>query len=237
MQNALAAFKFLVLGDRFTSDQFNPERVGLGTPYFPLVGLVIGFVLAIFNHILEPYLESEILAVVIITILIVLTRATHLEGTRKTFDAFSAKTNLSSKRTPPISVYGFLAVLLIILFKIRSVEVIGETRNLSLLLTPTLARWTLVIFLYGSTSAADGSAQRIAENVKAWHLVFATAVTLGITVFLVGPTGLWVGLCLSLLALLSRGYLHRRGDGLNCNHFGALIEASETLSFVLFACL
>ena len=237
MQNALAAFKFLTLSSRFNSDQFSLERVGMGAPYFPLVGLVLGVILAIFNRILEPYLESEILGVVLITILIILTGASHLEGTRKTFDSFTTKTNLEGEGASPVTVCGFVAIMLLVLFKIRSIEVIGETRNLSLLLTPTLARWALVIFLYGSASATDDAAQHIAENVRAWHLVFATAVTLGITVFLVGPTGLWIGLCLSLLALLSRGYLHRRGGGLNCNHFGTLVEVGETLGFVLFASL
>jgi adenosylcobinamide-GDP ribazoletransferase len=236
MQNALAAFKFLTLGSGFSRDQFNLERVGMGAPYFPFVGLVLGVILAIFNRILEPHLESEILGVALITILIILTGASHLEGTRKTFDSFATKTNLG-EGAPPVTICGFVAIMLIVLFKVRSVEVVGETRNLSLLLTPTLARWALVIFLYGSSSATDEAAQHIIENVRIWHLVFATAVTLGITVFLVGTTGLWVGLCLSLLALLSRGYLHRRGGGLNCNHFGTLIEVSETLGFVLFASL
>lgn len=237
MQNALAAFKFLTLGSRFRTDQFSLERIGMGALYFPLVGLLLGFILAIFNRILEPYLESEILGVALITILIMLTGASHLEGTRKTFDSFATKTHLEGDAVPPSTVYGFVAVMLLVLFKIRSVEVVGETRNLTLLLTPTLARWALVIFLYGSSSGTDAAARHIIENVRLWHLVFATALTLGITVFLVGSTGLWVGLCLSLLALLSRGYLNRRGGGLNCNHFGTLIEVSETLAFVLFASL
>ena len=214
-----------------------PERVGMGAYYFPFVGLVIGLILVMFNRILEPHLESEILAVVLITILILLTRAAHLEGTRKTFDSFSAKANLERAVTTPGTIVGFVAVLLIVLFKIRSVEVIGETRNLSLLLTPILARWALVIFLYGSTSETDNVARQIAENVSAWHLVFTTVVTLGITVFLAGAAGLWVGLFLSLLALLSRSILYRRDCDLTRDQFGALIELSETLSFVLFVSL
>ena len=236
MQNALAAFKFLVLGDRFTSNQFSSERVGLGTPYFPLVGLVLGVVLVIFNRVLEPYLESEILAVVLITLLIVMTRAAHLAETQKIFDVpFGTPSKTAADRS--VGIYGLLAILLIVLFKIRSIEVIGETRGLSLLLTPVFARWSLVIFLYGSTSPTDDLARHITENVRAWHLVVATAVTLGIAIFLVGSMGLWIGLCLSLFALLSRGYLHRRGVDFTCNHFGAVIELSETLSFALYAAL
>jgi cobalamin synthase len=234
MQNALAAFKFLVLGERFSDIQLNPERVGSGTPYFPLVGLAIGVSLAMLNRVLEPYLESEILAVVLVTFLVFMTRAAHLSGTQKTFDGATYSTRVADRS---IGIYGLLAILLIILFKIRSIEVIGEMRGLSLVLTPIFARWSLVIFLYRSTSATDDSARRVAENVRAWHLMVATAMTLSMAIFLVGSTALWIGLCVSLFALLSRAYLHWRSVDLFCHHFDALVELSETLSFALFASL
>jgi len=234
MQNALAAFKFLVLGERFSDIQLNPERVGSGTPYFPLLGLAIGVSLAMLNRVLEPYLESEILAVVLVTFLVFMTRAAHLSGTQKTFDRATYSTRVADRS---VGIYGLLAILLIILFKIRSIEVIGEMRGLSLVLTPIFARWSLVIFLYRSTSATDDSARRVAENVRAWHLLVATAITLGMAIFLVGTTALWIGLCVSLFALLSRAYLHWRSVDLLCHHFDALVELSETLSFALFASL
>jgi len=234
MQNALTAFKFLVLGDRFSGGQLNAERVGSGTPYFPLVGLTIGVSLAIFNRVLEPYLESEILGVVLVTFLIFMTRAAHLAGTEKTF---ALSTNSKTAADRPVGIYGLLAILLIILFKIRSIEVIGEMRGLSLVLAPVFARWSLVIFLYRSTSASDESARCVAENVRAWHLMIATAITLGVAIFLVGTTALWIGLCVSLFALLSRAYLRWRSVDLSCYHFDALVELGETLSFALFASL
>ena len=233
MKNALAAFKFLVLGDRFIVTQLDPKLVGSGTLYFPLIGLIIGACLVIVNRVLQPYLESEILAVVLVTFLIFLTRAAHLNGTQKAFtvSSFTPAAGRSG------GIYGLLAVLLIIFFKIRSIEVIGETRSLSLVFSPIFARWSLIIFLYRSTSAADESAQRVAENVTAWHLMIATAITLGMAIFLVGTTALWIGLCVSLFALLTRAYLRWRSVDLSSHHFDALVELSETLSFVLFACL
>src|SRR5215468_7661213 len=134
MKNALAAFKFLVLGDRFIVTQLDPKLVGSGTLYFPLIGLIIGACLVIVNRVLQPYLESEILAVVLVTFLIFLTRAAHLNGTQKAFTASNSATEAG--------IYGLLAIFLIVLFKVRSIEVIGETRNLSLLLSPAFARWS-----------------------------------------------------------------------------------------------
>jgi cobalamin synthase len=107
-------------------------------------------------------------------------------------------------------------------------EVTGETRSLGLLLTPLFARWSLVIFLYGSASFAEGTARILADNVRAWHLALTTVLTLALAAFLVGRIALWIGLYLSLLALLSRTYLRRRNGCIGSDNFGAVVELSET---------
>jgi len=233
MRSALSAFKFLTICGRFDADKLSPKQIGAGALFFPLVGLILGLVLALLNRLLEPYLESEILGVALITMLIVMTGASHLESTQQTFDALPGKPCGENK---PSGIYGFLAVLLIVLFKVRAAEVIGETRTLSLLVTPVLARWSPVMFLYGST-VTDPSARVVAENVRGWHLLVATIATLTFAVFMLGRTVLWIGLCLSILALFSRAYLHHRHGGITCDQLGALIELSETLSLTLFASL
>jgi cobalamin synthase len=64
-----------------------------------------------------------------------------------------------------------------------------------------------------------------------------TVVTLALAAFLVARTALWIGLCLSLFALLSRHYLRRRNGCIDADNFGAVVEMAETLSFLLFASL
>jgi len=237
MQSALAAVQLLTIAARFNGVSLSPQRLGSAALYFPLIGLLLGLIVAFLNRILEPYLTSEILAVVHMTALILMTGALHLEGTQKSFDTLPAGANLGGATGNATGIYGLLALLLVVLLKIRSVEVIGEDRSLSLLLSPVFARWSLVIFLYGSASVAQASIRPIADNVRGWHLFLTTAATLAFAVYLVGRIGLWVGFCLSLFALLSRSYLSRRRGGLTYDNFGAVIELSETLSFVLLASL
>jgi cobalamin synthase len=125
----------------------------------------------------------------------------------------------------------------VVLLKIQALIVTGETRALGLLLTPMFARWSLVIFLYGSATIAEGSVRILAVNLRAWHLVLTTAVVLSIAAFLIARTALWIGLCLSVFALLSRSYLRWRNGYVSDDNVGATIELSETLSFVLLASL
>lgn len=236
MKSALVAFKLLTVARRFDLPQENPEQIGAAIPYFSLVGILLGLVLVLLNRILDPRLESEILGAILIAVLALLTGALHYEGLQNTFDGLSRKIahRSDSERN---QAFGILAIVFVVLFKVRAVEVIGEARSLGLLLTPLFARWCLVIFLYGSASFAEGTARILADAVRAWHLALTTIVTLALAVFLVGRIALWIGLCLSLFALLSRGYLRRRNGYIDFNNLGAVIELSETLSFVLFTSL
>jgi adenosylcobinamide-GDP ribazoletransferase len=236
MKSAFAAFKFMTLASRFDRTRISPQQVSAAIPYFPLVGIFLGFVLVLLNRFFDPHLESEIHGALLIAVLALLTGAIHYQGLQNTFDALSVRMG-RGEETGRSHAFGVLAIVFVVLLKVRAVEVTGETRNLGLLLTPLFARWSLVIFLYGAASVAEGTARILADNVKAWHLVLTTVVTLALAAFLVGRTALWIGLCLSLFALLSRSYLQRRNDCIDSDNFGAVIELSETLSFVLFASL
>jgi adenosylcobinamide-GDP ribazoletransferase len=234
MKGALTAFKFLTFSGRI--DQLSARQINAAIPYFPLVGIFFGLVLVFLNRLLDPYLESEILATLLIAILALLTGALHFDGLRNTFDASSIETALAERQRSS-GALGVLAIVLVVLMKVQALIVTGETRSLGLLLTPMFARWSLVIFLYGSASIAEGSARILAVNVRAWHLVLTTAVVLLLAFFLIARTALWIGLCLSLFALLSRSYFRWRKGYISDDNVGAVVELSETLSFVLLASL
>lgn len=236
MKSAWIATKFLTIAGRFGAAPGSPEQIGSAVVYFPFVGFALGGLLILLNRIVNPFFESEIAAAVLILALIVLTAALHLEGTQKTFDLLLASPR-ANENVSAISIYGVLAVVLVIIFKIRAVEVMGETRPAYLLLAPAVARWALIIFLYGTTWAREEATWRIAEKVTALHLVISSLIILAVAVYLTGRAGLWVGLSISTLALLSRSYLQKRLGGLTHHQFGALIEISETLGLVLFASL
>jgi cobalamin synthase len=236
MKSVLAAFRFLAVGDRFDETESKQEPSAPSALFFPLVGLVIGLGLAIVNRAVEPHLESELLAVVLTATMLLFTRAVHLDGTLQTFQTLTYGPAFGES-AQPTHVQGWLVVLLVVLLKIRAIEVIGDTRTMSLLLTPVFARWSLVIFLYGAAPNAEDFVAAVARNVRGWQLLVTTIVTLALAVYLVGRTGLWVGLCVSLFALLTRSVLRRFHGATTYHNLGALIELSEALSFVLFASL
>lgn len=229
-----ATFKFLTLADG--SEKLDAGPAGVGILTLPLAGLLLGLVLVIVNRVIESYLASEVLAVLLLTISILATGGHHLAGLQSTLNTFSKKQPRASS-TESWPIYGLLAVLLTVLFKTHSIEVIGESRTISLLLTPLLARWALVLFLFGSAPCPENAGARIAASVRSWHVILVSVATLGFALYIASAQALWVALSLSLLALLARSYLHHRQGGISLANCGALIEVSEALSLTLFASL
>jgi len=235
VQKLAAAFKYLTLWSRFSAFQPTPVLIGAAMIYFPAVGLILGLLLALLNYLLAPYLPPEILSMVLITSLIVSTGGTHLKGLKHTFD--DAPTKASLTEVNQNNTLGFIAIVMVILFKAAATDSMDEKLALSLLLAPMLARWGLLIFAYGYHDRCEDTSRVIAEQVRFWHLTVATLGTLALTIYYLGRRGLWIALSLSLFALTTRSLIHRFRANLTHHNFGAIIELGETLSLVLLASL
>jgi cobalamin synthase len=134
-------------------------------------------------------------------------------------------------------IFGLTAILIVTLLKIHAVNIIDDKIVANFFVAPTLARWALVVLLYGYHDRCDQAMRLLAENTKLWHLGATTLFTLTLATYLLGRTALWMGLAVSLLALLSRAMLHRRHAVLTIDNLGAVTDLGEALIFVLMAVL
>ena len=214
-----------------------PQEIGRSTPFFPLVGFCLGFILVLLNRILEHYLESEILGVVLVSFLILLTRAQHLEGLRETFDGIGSRGGAGGMASNRIGIFGILAVVVVVMLKFRAIEVMGEVRDQGLILAPVLSRWSMVILAYSSRLDRERSGQILQGQVRGSQLLWATTLALAIAIFVAGRVGLWIALWVSLLALGAGLYFRRRLAGESWDHLGAIAEIGEAFAMVLFASL
>ena len=239
MKYFFTALQFLTVFPWPYNRKVTAEEIGRSSAFFPLVGFCLGLALLLFNRLLAPYLPSPLLSVALVSVLVLMTRAFHLDGLGDTFDGLGAKGSredaLAAMRDSRTGVFGLLAVLLVVIAKVRAIDFLGEGRAQALLVSPLLGRWAMVILAYRSKAARPGLGQIMAEHVRGKHLLPATLFTLAIVVIFARPIGLWIALGISLFALLSRHYLHRRFGGLTGDMFGAVGELAETLVLAVFA--
>lgn len=229
MQSLVAAFKFLTIWGRWRTGADAPAGFSNAPLWFPLVGLVIGVTLAAVNYLLALQVASEILSVVIVGLLISATGAMPMAGTKLTFDAMPERANGE--------MFGFAAVMIVTLLKIHAINIMDDKVAANLTAAPALARWALVVLLYGYHDRCDETMRAIAANTKLWHLVATTLATLGLCLYLIGREALWIGLALSLLALLSRALLHRRHAILTVHNLAAVTDIGEALALALITIL
>jgi adenosylcobinamide-GDP ribazoletransferase len=233
VQRFAAAGKYLTIWGRFTDVEPSPTAIGAALVYFPVVGFLVGLVLAFSNYALAPYLPTEILSIVLIMVLVILTGGSHLEALDLTFAGLGSISSSSGNRSS--GAIGSIAVMLALLFKDAALDSIDQRITVSLLLAPVLARWTLLVFVFGYQRRCEQSAQIIVQQMKFWHLLVTTAATLALAAYWLGRKGLWIALVLSVFSLISRSLLYRRHGVIKPHDFGAMIELAETLALTLLA--
>jgi cobalamin 5'-phosphate synthase/cobalamin synthase len=219
--------------------QFSFEEIGRSSVYFPLVGLLLGLVLASFCWLLKFLLPPPVVNVLIITALVAFTGARHLDGLAHTADALvSHKTSqarleiMSDKR---VGSFGIIAVAGLLLVKYIALDSLPQSLLLSTLIyLPVLSRWTMVyaIFSFGSArlSGTDGDFKR---GTRWYGLLVATLTALVITFFLAGLPGLVVMVGVLAAVALFATYLKGRFGGLTVATYGAVIEFVEVVTLVL----
>jgi len=203
--------------------------------WFPLVGVVIGVILAAINYLLASQIDAQILSVLIVALLILATGAVPLAGTKITFD--SMQQLATSTRNQGGEIFGLAAIMIVTLLKIHAIDIMDDKVAANIVLAPALARWALVVLLYGYHDRCEATIRHIAENTRLWHLGITTVFTLALATYLLGREALWISLALSLLALASRALLHRRHAVLTQNNLGAVTDLGEALTLVLMAIL
>jgi adenosylcobinamide-GDP ribazoletransferase len=235
VQSLVTAFKYLTILGRWRAP--TSARAGFGNAplWFPLVGLAIGVIIAAINYAFALYIDTQILSVLVIALWIVVTGAIPLAGTKTTFD--SMQQPAPAARGGGTEVFGFAAILIITFFKIHAIDVMDDKVAANLFMAPALARWALVVLLYGYHERCDETMRLISANTKLWHVGATTLCSLALATYLLGREALWIGLAMSLLALLSRTLLHRRHAILTFSNLGAVTDLGEALALVLMAIL
>jgi adenosylcobinamide-GDP ribazoletransferase len=234
-----AALQFLTLFPRPGWMQHSTNEVGRSAIFFPVVGLILGLILVLVNFLLLAFASAGLLSVILVTLLAFMTRGLHLDGVGDTFDGLGAGGDrdriLSVMDDSHTGVFGLIAIVLVLFFKIHALESLEVDRWRALLVAPILGRWAMVLLAYRSKAAKAGLGSSLIDHLQTKHFLLATFLTLLLVALIFRGNGIFMMAWVAVFTTASRSYFHRRLGGVTGDTFGAVGELSETSVMVLLA--
>jgi adenosylcobinamide-GDP ribazoletransferase len=209
-------------------------RLDAATPWFPVVGLLLGGILALLDFALRAAdVDLLVVSAVDVAALLLFSGALHADGLMDTCDAVfghaSPERRLEIMRDPRAGTFGVVGLVCVVTLKIAAVHALPlAIRPYLLGLGPCLGRWAIVLaasaFPYGRS---DGLGAPLKAAATVPTLLMTSLVPLGACLVL-GPVGLLVG-ALSVIVTLALGrWLVRLLPGLTGDCYGAVCEIVET---------
>jgi adenosylcobinamide-GDP ribazoletransferase len=221
--------------------ELSPTQLGRATVFFPLVGLIIGGVLAGLNWLFNLFLPAGVVNVLLVAALVIITGAIHLDGLADTCDGMAGHKPVEERwkimRDSRAGAFGVVGVALVLLVKYVLLNNIPADKMTAVLLfMPVASRWAMVYAIYAFRYARPEGIGAAYKSATHWpQFVIATIFTLAmaaafyplfhVTGFLVIP-GVW------LIATGAAFYLKHKFAGLTGDSYGAINEISEVVALL-----
>lgn len=226
----------------FSTADASPRLIS-GGGYFPLVGLLLGGVVAGLAGVLRLLLPPLVVAAVLVVALAVLTGGLHLDGLMDSCDGlFGGATparRLDIMRDSRVGSFGVLAGGCALLFKFALFASMPDAwLYRGVVIALPLSRWAMLMGLRLFPSArAAGLGAAFRKSVTAWHLAQAGVLALGSAVVADLLLGMILWVAAALLSLALSAWMTRRLGGLTGDTCGALAEVCEVVLLLLWLVL
>jgi len=215
-----------------------PDELGQATVWFPWIGLALGLLLNGVGWVLQWIFPPLVVAVILVIAWAGLTGGLHLDGLADCCDAFfSANTpqrRLEILRDPHLGTFGTVGLVLHLFLKTAALISLMPLPSIALLLSPTLARWLLLLAACQPQARPQGLGANFALGLSRRTVWIAALLPL-LLVIIGGLPALLAG-GLSFLALGGVVWLARtRLGGVTGDVLGMTVEVTELAVLLGFA--
>ena len=239
MKDFLQALSFLTILPMTRLPLPEEKELARSMAFFPLVGLLIGLLMAIAYFLLSYLFSNSLVLWLTLGCLVLLTRGLHLDGFADTIDGFAAggpKENiLEVMKDSRIGAFGVVGLILLIGAKYLALEqIVGPSIPYSLILMTVMGRNSMVWVCFRSpyARAGGGLAKPFVENLATREMIISSASALGIGLLLRGLDGVMVFLGIGLFSLVFRLFFLKKLGGVTGDILGAANELSELLCLI-----
>ncbi|MFC1864898.1 adenosylcobinamide-GDP ribazoletransferase [Chloroflexota bacterium] len=247
----LAALSFLTIVPLPHQRELSMEEVGRSIGYFPVVGVIIGLILAGLNWFLGLFLPSAIVNGLLIVSLVVISGALHLDGFADTCDGIAGHKTVEDRwhvmHDSRTGAFGVVGVFLLLLVKYVSLNNVPDSSLMAtLVLMPVVSRWAMVYAVFAYPYARPSGLGKTFKQGANWRsFIVATVITLLVAIglarlsngayFYLAGLAIMFGIWIIVVAMAT--YLQRKFSGLMGDTYGAINEVAEVCVLILICLL
>jgi len=219
--------------------KFSPEEIGRSIGYFPVVGILIGLILAGLNYLLSLFLPSAIVNVLLVVSLLIISGALHLDGLVDTCDGIAGHKTPEERwqvmHDSQAGGFGIIGACCLLLVKCISLDSVPQSLMLlTLILLPVVSRWAMVYAVFAYPYARPSGLGKVFKQGARWpQLTMATLIALVVAVASLQLAGLAVMFAIWVIVMAMAIYLKRKFAGLTCDTYGAINEVAEVCVLIL----
>ena len=241
MSSFSLAWQFLtILPWRKRGEECTPQLLGRSMAYYPIIGLLLGFILWVAHRALSLFLPRALCDGLAILMLVILTGALHLDGLADTLDGLAAgkapEERLRIMKDHQVGTFGAVGLILVLGLKFLALYSLPtQDVGKALLVALTLSRWSMVQLTYRAPYARreGGLGLAFKENLKKREMVIATVISLAVSLFFLRFWGaiLWLGM--GVVTLLFQSFFKKKIGGITGDILGAANETNEVFALIL----
>ncbi|MFP4477492.1 MAG: adenosylcobinamide-GDP ribazoletransferase [Desulfatibacillaceae bacterium] len=232
MDNLYSAIRFLTLIPAGRAPRF--DAVGM-IRWFPVAGLVVGAILAVFDAAATTIWPAHAVAAVDVLLLALVTGALHLDGLGDTADGLFAhhtrERALAIMKDSRVGAMGLVAVALCLLVKFAGLASITDGRFLALLVIPALARGSMVFAMAALPYGRPEGTGRAFFEKKLDASAYVPLAVCAVPALWLGPRFLLVAIVWAAVTFGAIVFYQRRMGIITGDMLGALCETCEAALF------
>jgi len=228
----LIALQFLTVLPIKIKSEIAEEDFSRSLLYFPVVGVLIGLVLA-GAALLSGFIPNPVVGVLILIISIVITGGIHLDGFADTCDGFYGlrpkEKILEIMRDSRVGVMGVIGIFCLLSLKFTLIISIPQNALWKLLIMMTaFARWSQILACCTSDYAREeGKARYFVEYAGKTELLVGSIFTVVLFLLLMKFKGVILLVLSSFPVLLFINYVKKKLGGMTGDTIGATSEIAE----------
>ncbi|MFC2032863.1 adenosylcobinamide-GDP ribazoletransferase [Chloroflexota bacterium] len=235
----LAAIKFLTIIPLPWYREVSPEEVGRSIGYFPVVGLIIGLVLAGLNWLMGLFLPPAMVNVLLIIFLVMMSGGLHLDGFIDTCDGIAGHKAVEVRwevmRDSRVGSFGVIGVFCLLLLKYASLNTVPEhLMVIALVIMPVVSRWAMVYAVFVYPYARPSGLGKVFKQEARWYwFTMATVITVAVAFIVAEIAGLIIMLGIWIVTVVVAFYLKRKFSGLTGDNYGAINQVAEVCVLII----